>query len=118
MVNTSEQFRQVADAWDQGLAAIARSGTGVIIDEVFLGGGVSQSRLSLALSDRKVLWVGVHCDREVASSRELSRTDRIKGMARTQSSMVHAGVVYDIEVDTSDMSALECAHVIVQGTNL
>jgi chloramphenicol 3-O phosphotransferase len=118
MVSTGELFRQVENAWFQGLAAIARSGTGVIIAEVFLSGGVSQCRLSSALSDLKVLWVGVHCDPEVASSRELSRANRVRGMARTQSGIVHEGVSYDIEVDTSDMSALECAHVILQGMNL
>ncbi len=118
MVSTGALFRQVENAWNQGLAAIARSGTGVIIDDVFLGGAASQSRLSSALSDLKVLWVGVHCDPEIASSRELSRTNRVTGMARTQSSIVHEGVSYDIEVDTSDMSALECAHVILRGMNL
>jgi len=117
LVSTGTQFRQVEDAWYQGLAAIARSGTGVIIDEAFLGGGVSQSRLSSAFSDLKVLWVGVHCDPEVASSRESSRTNRVRGMARTQSSLVHEGVNYDIEVDTSNMSALECARIILRGMN-
>jgi len=118
VVTTVQLFSQVTDAWEKGLAAIARSGTGVIIDEVFLGGGVSQSRLRLALSDLKVLWVGVHCDPEVASSRESSRTDRIKGMARTQSAIVHIGVNYDVEVDTSVLSALDCARVILQRMHL
>jgi chloramphenicol 3-O phosphotransferase len=113
-VSTGELLRQVEDAWYRGLAAIARSGTGVIIDEAFLGGGTSQSRLSSALSDLEVLWVGVHCDPEVASSRELSRTDRVRGMARTRASIVHEGVSYDIEVDTSEMSALECARVVLR----
>ncbi|MHB8380586.1 MAG: chloramphenicol phosphotransferase CPT family protein [Acidimicrobiales bacterium] len=117
-ITIGEPFRRVEKAWNQGLAAIARSGTGVIIDDVFLGGGVSQARLSTALSDLKVLWVGVHCDPKVASSRELSRKDRVRGMARTQSSIVHEGVSYDIEVDTSHMSAVECAHVILRGMNL
>jgi chloramphenicol 3-O phosphotransferase len=118
VVSTGALFRQVENAWNQGLAAIARSGTGVIIDDVFLGGAASQSRLSSALSDLKVLWVGVHCDSEIASSRESSRTNRVRGMARTQSNIVHEGLSYDIEVDTSDTSALECAHVILRGMNL
>ncbi len=114
VVSVGERFRQVENAWFHGLAAIARSGTGVIIDEVFLGGGASQSRLSSALADLTVLWVGVHCDPEIATWRELSRADRVRGMARAQSTIVHQGVSYDIEVDTSDMSALECARVILR----
>lgn len=118
VVSTDELFRKVEDAWNQGVAAIARSGTGVIIDDVFLGGAASQARLRSAFSDLKVLWVGVHCDAEIASLRELSRTDRVRGMARTQSSIVHEGVSYDIDVDTSNTTALECAHVILEGMNL
>lgn len=117
-VDTGELFRQAEGAWYQGLAAIARSGTGVIIDESFLGGGASQFRLSSALADLKVLWVGVHCDPEVASSREVSRTNRVRGMARAQSSLVHEGVNYDVEVDTSETSAIECAHLILARMNL
>ncbi|HUV58241.1 MAG TPA: AAA family ATPase [Acidimicrobiales bacterium] len=117
-VSVDERFRQVEGAWFQGLAAIARSGTGVIIDEVFLGGGASQSRLSSALTDCSVLWVGVRCDPDIASLREESRADRVRGMARTQSSIVHEGVSYDIEVDTSVMSGLECARIILQRMDL
>jgi chloramphenicol 3-O-phosphotransferase len=33
-------------------------------------------------------------------------------MAMTQAVAVHAGVVYDVEVDTTDCSAIACAHRI------
>ena len=39
-------------------------------------------------------------------------------MARTQSNIVHEGVSYDFDVDTSHMSALECANLIMRGMNL
>lgn len=55
-VGVGEEFRHVEDTWFQGVATIARSGTGVIIDEVFLGGAASQSRLSSALTNLNVLW--------------------------------------------------------------
>ncbi len=112
-VSTGELFRNVENAWYHGVAAIARSGTGVIVDDVFLGGAVSQARLSSAFADLTVLWVGVHCDVDVASRRELSRSDRVRGMARTQASVVHVGVHYDVEVDSSSTSALECARIIL-----
>lgn len=34
------------------------------------------------------------------------------GMATAQADVVHQGVYYDIEVDTTDSSALECAQRI------
>ena len=44
-VVVGEAFRAAELAWYEGLAAIARAGTGLIVDEVFLGGGASQARL-------------------------------------------------------------------------
>jgi chloramphenicol 3-O phosphotransferase len=117
-VGVGELFRQAEEAWYQGLAAIARSGTGVIIDETFLGGEASQYRLRSALLDLEVLWVGVHCDPHVASTREMSRPDRVRGMARAQWSVVHEGVGYDVEVDTSETSGIECAHLILARMDL
>jgi len=35
-------------------------------------------------------------------------------MAASQAQLVHAGMVYDVEVDTSETSAVECARRIAQ----
>ena len=59
-----------------------------------------------------VLWVGVRCDRAIATAREVARGDRMAGMAAIQAQRVHQGVVYDLEVDTSHTEALECARII------
>ena len=64
------------------------------------------------LSGLEVLWAGVHCDPGIALGREIARGDRVKGMAASQAEMVHKGVVYDIEVDTSHAESLDCARVI------
>jgi chloramphenicol 3-O phosphotransferase len=107
-----EKFRSAEAAWYQGLAAMARAGTGVIVDEVFLEGGRSQARLAEALRGLSVLWVGVKCDAEVAEGRERQRGDRTHGMARDQSERVHADVTYDVVVDTTSTTASECAEAI------
>ena len=44
-VVVGDAFRAAELAWYEGLAAMARAGTGLIVDEVFLGGGASQARL-------------------------------------------------------------------------
>ena len=59
-----------------------------------------------------MLWVGVRCDPEIAAGREIARGDGMVGMAATQADMVHAGVDYDIEGDTSRTEALDCARAI------
>ena len=108
VVAVGDRFRQLEHAWYQGLAAIARDGVGVIIDEVFLGGRESQDRLRSSLG----VWVGVRCDLEVAVAREVARPERAHGMASSQALIVHDGVQYDLRVDTTTSTALECATTI------
>jgi chloramphenicol 3-O phosphotransferase len=42
----------------------------------------------------------------------MARGDRVPGMAALQAEIVHQGVVYDIEVDTSHAESLDCARAI------
>jgi chloramphenicol 3-O phosphotransferase len=105
-------FREMEAAWRAGMAAMARAGARVIIDDVFLGGAASQERCRASLAGLDVLWVGVRCDPEVAAAREVARGNRVTGMAASQATVVHEGVSYDMEVDTSHAESLDCARVI------
>jgi chloramphenicol 3-O phosphotransferase len=105
-------FRQLDTAWVAGIVAISRAGARVIVDDVFLGGAASQQRWKDAIGDLDVLWVGVRCDAEVAAGRELARGDRVVGMAALQADVVHEGVKYDVEVDTTHTESITCAHTI------
>ncbi|MGW2920718.1 chloramphenicol phosphotransferase CPT [Streptomyces angustmyceticus] len=106
------EFRTLERAWIEGVSAMARAGARVIVDEVFLGGAHSQQRWQNALSELRVLWVGVRCDATVAAGRETARGDRTIGMAASQAEAVHHDVVYDLEVDTTCAEAMECARTI------
>jgi chloramphenicol 3-O phosphotransferase len=91
---------------------MAHAGARIIIDDVFLGGAASQQRWRKALGGLAVLWVGVRCDGAVAAGREVARGDRTQGMAASQAEVVHEGVFYDLEVDTTQMESLLCARTI------
>jgi chloramphenicol 3-O phosphotransferase len=106
------EFRVLESAWIEGVAAMAHTGARIIVDEVFLGGAVSQQRWKKALGALQVLWIGVRCESAVAAGREIARGDRITGMAASQAEVVHQGVVYDLQVDTTHTEALECARAI------
>jgi chloramphenicol 3-O phosphotransferase len=95
-----------------GIAAMARAGALIIIDDVFLGGAASQERARMHLEGLKVLWAGVRCAPDIAAGREIARGDRVIGMAASQAETVHQGVVYDVEVDTSHTESLDCARAI------
>ncbi|MEV6488672.1 chloramphenicol phosphotransferase CPT [Actinoplanes sp. NPDC051633] len=111
-VSIGPQFRIVEAAWMRGVAEVARAGVGVVVDDVFLGGAASQQRWTDALDGLRVLWVGVRCEAGVAAGREIARGDRARGMAAAQATVVHEGVRYDVEVDTTHTEAVECARAI------
>jgi chloramphenicol 3-O phosphotransferase len=115
-ISVGPEFRTLEAAWMQGIAAMARAGARVILDEVFLGGAASQQRWQKALGGLDVLWVAVRCDSAVAVGREIARGDRIQGMAVSQAELVHRGVAYDLEVDTTHTEALACAWTIAART--
>ena len=106
------EFRALEAAWIEGIAAMARAGARIVVDEAFLGGAASQQRWLTALGALQVLWVGVRCDGAVAAAREIARGDRITGMAASQAELVHQGVRYDLQVDTTHTEALPCAQAI------
>lgn len=106
------EFRALETAWRAGVAAMARAGARIIIDDVFLGGAASQQPWKDALGGLGVLWVGVRCDAAVAAARETARGDRAAGMAASQAEVAHRGVSYDLEVDTTHTEALDCAKAI------
>lgn len=111
-VSVGPQFRELEDAWTEGVTAMARAGARIIVDEVFLRGAAGQRRWSERLRGLGVLWVGVRCEPEVAAGRETARGDRVVGMAAAQAELVHRGVVYDLEVDTTRTEAMTCARTI------
>ncbi|MFI1360418.1 chloramphenicol phosphotransferase CPT [Streptomyces sp. NPDC020898] len=114
-VSVGADFLALEAAWREGVVAMVRAGARVVIDDVFLGGAASQQRWRKALGDvgeLGVLWVGVRCESAVAAGREAARGDRVRGMAAAQADVVHEGVVYDLEVDTTRTESLLCARTI------
>ena len=113
-VEVGAGFREIEAAWMAGVAAMARAGARIIFDDVFLSGAASQDRVRSQLAGLEILWVGVRCAPEIAAGREIARGDRTGGMAESQASVVHEGVVYDLEVDTGTTESIECARIIGQ----
>ncbi|GAA1944933.1 chloramphenicol phosphotransferase CPT [Kitasatospora viridis] len=117
-VTVGARFRELEAAWMAGVAAMVRAGAKVVIDEVFLGGAASQQRWARALDGLDVFWVGVRCDPATAAARELARGDRAPGMAAGQAELVHRGVRYDLEVDTTGDRPAAVAREIAERAGL
>jgi chloramphenicol 3-O phosphotransferase len=95
-VSVGPEFRTLEAAWIEGVAAMARAGARVIVDDVFLGGTASQQRWQKAIGGLDVLRIGVRCDSAAAAGREIARGNWVWGMAVAQAEVVHQG---DLEVD-------------------
>ena len=64
------------------------------------------------LADGALRLVALHAPLAVLEARERSRGDRLLGLARWQYGRVHAGVAYDLELDTTEATPAECADAI------
>ena len=95
------------------IAALASVGNNVIVDDVIFDPKVLREAVS-TLYPFKVLFVGVRCPFEVAERRERERGDRRAGLVKTTFPLVHRHGIYDLEVDTSVSSPMECALQIKQ----
>ena len=97
----------------KAIAAMAAEGCNMVVDDVIFDAAVvAEYRELLAPYDLKV--VGVHAPLEVLEARERARGDRGIGLARSQFGVVHAGVTYDFEIDTSTATAEDCAQAVVE----
>ncbi|WP_457154430.1 phosphotransferase-like protein [Mesorhizobium sp. P5_C1] len=94
------------------IAALAGQGNNLIVDEVLCNGEMSEYLELLSAFDLHV--VAVLAPLEVLEAREAQRADRLPGLARWQYGRVHENIRYDLEVDTSVLTSLECARRIQQ----
>jgi chloramphenicol 3-O phosphotransferase len=92
------------------VAAMAAEGNNLILDEVLLGAEFAEYAALLARFE--LFTVGVFAPLDVLEERERQRGDRLIGLARGQYGRVHLGMSYDLEVDTSVATPLQCAERI------
>jgi chloramphenicol 3-O phosphotransferase len=95
------------------IAAMAEQGNNLIVDDVLLERG-SKAEYAELLSTFEVVLVGVFAPLDILEAREFQRGDRLIGLARWQYHRVHEGMRYDLEVNTSGASPMECANLIKQ----
>lgn len=101
-VGVGLEFTTVEGHWMAGVAAMARHGGRVIVEDNFVSGPLAQQRWAAALNGVETRWVAVRCSAEVAARREAARGDRIVGMAAGQADSVHRDIHYDLVIDTDD----------------
>jgi chloramphenicol 3-O phosphotransferase len=107
VIETGPAGERLMRGMRRAIAELARQGNNLIIDEVMLAG--EQADYEQLLSEFAFFVVGVFAPLDVLEERERRRGDRMIGLARWQYGRVHASVKYDFQVDTSELSPMECA---------
>ena len=114
VITRGPEFMRIFAAFRDSVAALARSGLDVLIDDVMLEGAVDQRLWKESLDGLDVCWVGVRCDPDIAAAREAARGARPPGIARRHATTVHDGVSYDLEVDTGVLSLSQSVELVAE----
>ncbi len=93
------------------IAALSRAGNHVLADHVLVEPRWVAECAAL-FAPLPAYLIGLRCPLDVLEQREKQRKDRTWGQAREQFEVVHAHVVYDLEVDTSLHGPEECAQQV------
>ncbi|MER8825937.1 chloramphenicol phosphotransferase [Mesorhizobium sp. M0938] len=110
VIKTGPVGEQTLRGMRHAIAAMAAQGNNLIVDDVLCNGKMPEY-LEL-LSKFALHLVGVFAPLDVLEAREIQRADRLPGLARWQYDRVHKNIGYDLEIDTSMLTPLECARRI------
>ncbi|RWC29355.1 MAG: chloramphenicol phosphotransferase [Mesorhizobium sp.] len=92
------------------IAAMAAQGNNLIVDNVLCDGEMPE--YLRWLSDFDLCLVGVFAPLDVLEGSRIQRVDRLPGLSRRRYDRVHKNISYDLEIDTSTLTPLECARRI------
>lgn len=104
--------QQLAAGMRSAIGACARQGNSVLVDDVFVDPAWLDGWRS-ELTGVNWLLVGVFAPLPVLEERERLRGNRIAGEARRQVDSIHAGITYDLVLDTATHSPEQCARAVI-----
>jgi len=105
--------RRLFSGMHRAIAELSLAGNNVLADHVLVERAWLDECADL-FRDLPAYLIGLSCPLEVLEQREHVRRDRTPGQARLQFPLVHNSIQYDLMVDSSLYSPLECAHLIRQ----
>ncbi len=103
---------RIVQGMHRAIAAYALVGNNVIVDYILYKKSWVED-LATSLKNVRVFWIKVDAPLEVIEEREKKRNTSPAGHARSHYHSVHDGIVYDLEVNTAELSADECAKKII-----
>lgn len=116
VIKSGPVAERVLGGMRHAIAAMARQGNNLIVDDVMIEDEMAE--YAALLSGFQLHAVGVFAPLEVLEARERERGDRLIGLARWQYDRVHQGKSYDLELDASSATPMECAERIKRAFGL
>lgn len=116
-IRTGPVVARTLSGMRHAVAAMAGQGNDLLVDEVLVGEGEAEDYRRL-LAGHDLRFVGLFAPLEVLEAREKARGDREIGLARWQFERVHAGLDYDLMIDTTTNSPEEAARRIAEAFGL
>jgi chloramphenicol 3-O phosphotransferase len=95
----------------KSMAAYLDQGLNVVADEVFWSKDWLLESLEV-FAKYTCYYIGIFCSDEELSRRELERGDRYQGWARGSQIYAHKDAIYDLTIDNTKKTPLECAQEI------
>jgi len=109
-IHTGPVVERALAGMRRAVAALAASGNDLIVDDVYTAREAPE--YAVLLASFRVHRIGLFAPLEVLEERERARGDRAIGLARGQFAALHEGLSYDLELNTSELSAMQCAERI------
>ena len=111
VIRSGPVVEQALRGMRHAVAAMAAQGNDLIVDDVIIDGARAAEYRAL-LAPFALRFVGLFAPLEVLEARERARGDRAIGLARWQYDLVHRGIAYDLEIDTTTATPAEGARMI------
>lgn len=108
---TGQEGEKVAYGMNSAIAGYAQAGCNCIVDYIAYKSAWIED-LRTKLTGVKTYWVKIEIPLDVLEERERARGTSPVGHARSHYDTVYAGIQYDLVLDTSKLSAAECAQKI------
>lgn len=113
---SSSTFPQLKLAMAKSVRALAETGHKIIVDTIF-SGVQTYTELSKELNEIEFAMVKVECSLDELEKREKTRGDRKLGLAKSQLKSVHEGLIYDLVINTNELTPEEGAKSIATMLN-
>lgn len=116
-ISTGPVVERTLRGMRHAIGAMAGQGNNLIVDDVIMSAEEQQEYRDL-LAAFDPFFVALLAPLEIIEARERARGDRMLGLARWQYDRVHAGLTYDLEIDTANASPMQCARRIKLAASL